>query len=222
MAEQLTFDLPPEVARGRADFFTSPSNALAVAALETPDRWPGARMALIGPEGSGKSHLAGVWAQDAGAAVIEARALAGADIDALATANLCVEDADRAGPQADAALFHLYNLMSERGHSLLLTTRTMPVRWPVALPDLQSRLATLPCAEISAPDDALLAALLMKLFHDRQLTPPPNLIAYAVPRMERSFAAAQSLVTELDRMALARGAKITRALAGELLDNPDR
>lgn len=221
MAEQLTFDLPPDVARGRADFFTSPSNALAVAALEGWADWPGARMALVGPEGSGKSHLARIWAGDAKAEVIDGDRLADADPDALAQGNLCVEDADRAvGADAERALFHVYNLMAERGHALVLTARQPPARWPVALPDLKSRLATLPCATIEAPDDALLSALLLKLFHDRQLAPPPNLVAYVLPRMERSFKAAQSLVSELDRLALARGVRITRALAGEVLDNP--
>jgi len=221
MAQQLTFDLPPDVARGRKDFFTSPSNALAVAAVEGWRDWPGQRMALQGPESAGKSHLARIWAEDANATIVVARTLADVAPDELATNNLVIEDADRmSGAAAEEALLHIYNLMAERRHSLLLTARDAPSRWGVALPDLASRLATLPCAGIDPPDDGLLAALLMQLFHDRQLTPPPNLIAYAVPRMERSFAAAETLVAELDRMALARGVKITRALAGELLDNP--
>jgi len=223
MAQQLTFDLPADVARGREDFFTSPSNALAVAALEGWADWPGGRLSLIGAEGAGKSHLARIWAGDAQARVVEGGDLAGSDPDALSMGNLCIEDAEHAvGPEAERAFFHIFNLMGERGHALLITTRTPPARWGVSLADLKSRLATLPCAQIEPPDDALLSALLLKLFHDRQLIPPPNLIAYAVTRMERSFAAAQALVAQLDQRALERGGAITRALAGEVLDNPDR
>lgn len=220
MAEQMTFDLPPDVARKREDFFTSPSNERAVTALTEWEAWPDARMALIGPEGAGKSHLAGIWARDAGATVVEAGALAGMNLDTACSGPLCIEDADRAG--ADEPVLHAYNLMAERRFALLLTARDAPGRWPVSLPDLKSRLTTLTCARIEPPDDALLAALLMKLFHDRQLSPPPNLIAYALPRMERSFAAAQTLVATLDRLALTRRANITRSLVGEVLDNPDR
>lgn len=221
-SDQLTFELTADVALGRADFFVSPSNALAAEAMRDWTGWPGARMALVGPAGAGKTHLARIWATESDAGILEAAALTGADMDRLATRPLCVEDAERALPGAERALFHLYNLMAERGLPLLLTARAAPAAWGVALADLESRLATLSVARIEPPDDALLSAILLKLFHDRQLTPPPNLIAYLLPRMDRSFAAAQRLVEALDRLALSRRARISRALAAQVLDNPPR
>ncbi|MGC9368291.1 MAG: chromosomal replication initiator DnaA [Paracoccaceae bacterium] len=221
MTEQMAFDLPVRSATGREDFFVSPSNAVAVAQIEAWRDWPQRKLVLVGPMGAGKTHLAHVWAAASGAQIIAAADLPGAGIEALAARGaVAVEDADRiAGDRAaEEALFHLHNLILAEGGALMLTARTAPRQWPLVLPDLRSRLEATASATLEAPDDALLAALLVKLFADRQITVPPRLISYLVGRMDRSFAAAQALVADLDRRALETGRKISERLAAELLD----
>jgi len=222
MTEQMAFDLPVRSATGREDFFVSPSNAVAVAQIEAWRDWPQRKLVLVGPEGAGKTHLAHVWAAASGAEIIAAADLPGAGIEALAAHGaVAVEDADQiAGDRAaEEALFHLHNLILAEGGALMLTARTAPRQWPLVLPDLRSRLEATASATLEAPDDALLAAVLVKLFADRQIAVPPRLISYLVGRMDRSFAAAQALVADLDRRALETGRKISERLAAELLDN---
>jgi chromosomal replication initiation ATPase DnaA len=213
---QLAFDLPGREAMTRADFFVAPSNALALQAIEGWEGWPGRKMVLVGPEGSGKTHLAHVWATMAGAVILPASALADADVAALAGARVVVENADRLG-DAEAALFHLHNVVTGTG-ALLLTAQTPPRDWGLTLADLISRVQAAPVARLEAPDDALLSAVLVKLFADRQIAVPPNLIPYLISRMPRSISAARTLVADLDARALAAGRPITRALAGDVLD----
>ena len=220
MAEQLTFALPAKPALGRADFLISPSNATAVAQIAGWRDWPLGKLALIGPPGSGKTHLAHVWAAETGARIIAAADLPDLDPGTLAEAGAIALDGADAPLEAEGetALFHLHNLLAQSGGRLLLTAATPPARWPIALPDLASRMQATATAEIGPPDDALLAALLVKLFADRQVTVPPTLIPYLVTRMERSFAAARTLVAALDAAALAEGRAVSRALAARVLD----
>jgi chromosomal replication initiation ATPase DnaA len=217
---QLAFDLPALVALKRSDFFVSPVNALALAALDGWRDWPQGKMVLVGPSGAGKTHLAQIWAGETGAALLPATAMAGADLPALgARGALVVEDADRlAGRAAEEARFHLHNLLAAGGGALLLTATTPPRDWGLGLPDLASRMQATSVARLDGPDDALLSAVLIKLFADRQITVPPSLISYLVQRMDRSFAAARALVAGLDAHALAKGRPVTRQLAAELLD----
>lgn len=222
MARQLSFELPVRQALGRDDFFVSPANAEAVAMIEGWQGWPARKLALIGPPGAGKTHLAHVWAALSGARIVAARDLAGADIPALAAGHVAVEDAARIagdGP-AEEALFHLHNLALAEGHCLLMTARSAPRQWPLALPDLASRMQGTPAVTLGEPDDSLLAAVLTKLLADRQLSPSPNTVPYLVRRMDRSFAAARDLVERLDATSLASGRPISRALAAQVLDKP--
>ncbi|MBL9050546.1 MAG: chromosomal replication initiator DnaA [Tabrizicola sp.] len=215
MIRQLAFDLPSAEAMAREDFFIAPSNALALQAIDDWQDWPGRKLLLVGPEGAGKTHLAQVWAKMAGAVVLAAETLAGTDIAGLSGRAVVVEDADRIG-SAEAQLFHLHNLVTTAG-ALLLTARTPPRDWGLSLPDLISRMQATPIAHLEAPDDALLSAVLVKLFADRQVAVPANLIPYLISRMPRSIGAARGLVAALDARALAAGRPITRALAGEVL-----
>lgn len=225
MIRQLAFDLPSVEAMTRDHFFVAPSNALALQAVESWQDWPGRKQLIVGPEGSGKTHLAHVWAALSGAVILPATALAGTDIASLSGRAVVVEDADRIGGAAvegaavegaEAQLFHLHNLVTASG-ALLLTARTPPRDWGLALADLKSRMQATPIATLDGPDDALLSAVLVKLFADRQVAVPPNLIPYLVSRMPRSIGAARGLVAALDARALAAGRPITRALAGKLL-----
>ena len=220
MIQQLTFDLPTDSRMTRADFRLSPANALAWAAVDTWQDWPNRKMLLAGPAGAGKSHLAQIWATDARALLVPASQLAGADIPGLAAHGMiAVDDADTlAGdPAAEAALFHLHNLLAVSGH-LLITAKTPPRDWGLTLPDLASRMQATALTRLEPPDDALLTAVLAKLFGDRQLAISANLIPYLVVRMDRSIAAARALVEALDSRALSQHRPITRAMAGEILD----
>ena len=195
---------------------TSESNATAVALVDSWPAWPDGRLALVGPEGSGKSHLAAIWAAEAGARIVPAADLRAPDAPALAGGPLVVEDADRGVDEA--ALFHLWNACAAAGRGLLLTGRAAPTEWPVRLPDLASRLASLTPARLGQPDDALLSVVLLKLFADRQLAVRPALIGYLLPRMERSHAAAQAMVDRLDAESLRRGVALNVGLARALLE----
>lgn len=220
-ARQLSFDLPALTARAREDFFVSPANAEAVALIEGWRDWPARKLLLAGPEGAGKTHLVHVWAALSGARIAAARDLVRADIAALASGPVAVEDATEiAGDRAaEEALFHLHNLALAEGHSLLVTAREVPGHWDLVLPDLASRMEGTLLARLGAPDDALLAAVLSKLFADRQLAPSPDTVPYLARRIERAFGAAHRIVARLDERALADGREITRALAAEVLDN---
>ncbi len=217
---QLSFDLPVLTALGREDFFVSPANAEAVAMIEGWQGWPGRKLILAGPPGAGKTHLAHVWAALSGARIVAAKDLSHVDIPTLATGAIAVEDADQlAGDRpAEEALFHLHNLVLAEGHTLLLTAERPPNLWPLGLPDLQSRMQGTMLAQLRAPDDALLAAVLTKLFADRQIAPNPDTIPYLARRMDRSFDTAREVVAMLDATALEEGRAVTRALAAQVLD----
>ena len=217
---QLAFDLGQAEDFSRAGFFPSPANAAALATVDGWHGWPQGRLILAGPEGAGKSHLAHIWAAETGAAILAAAALTDHDPTSL-PARLVVEDADaQAGSAAhEEALFHALNHQLASGGQILLTARQAPRDWGLRLPDLLSRLQSIAIARPELPDDALLSAVLVKLFADRQIAVPPNLIPYLAARMDRSIAAARALVAALDARALALGRPVTRALAAELLDS---
>jgi chromosomal replication initiation ATPase DnaA len=212
---QLALALDHAESLAREDFLSGPSNAQALALIDSWPGWTHRTVMLTGPEGSGKSHLAAIWAQAAGARRIAARALDEAAVpSALATGALVVEDV-AAGAFDERALFHLLNLAREDAAFVLLTARTALMS--VAIRDLGSRLKALPVVALAPPDDALLRAVLVKLFADRQLVVDESLIAYVAIRIERSFAAARNVVSLLDDEAMRQKRPITRALAAEFL-----
>jgi chromosomal replication initiation ATPase DnaA len=212
---QLALALDHAESFAREDFLSGPSNAVALALIEAWPDWSHRMVMLTGPEGSGKSHLAAVWAQGAGARLVAARALEEANVpSALATGALVVEDI-AAGAFDERALFHLLNLAREHEAFVLLTARSVPVTF--AIRDLGSRLKALPVAAIMPPDDALLRAVLVKLFADRQLAVDEGLIGYVVARIERSLAAARAVVARLDQEAMRHKRPLTRTFAAEIL-----
>ncbi|WP_045391339.1 DnaA ATPase domain-containing protein [Falsirhodobacter sp. alg1] len=222
MTRQLAFDLPARPALGREDLFVSPANALALAALEGWRNWPQGKMVLSGPHGAGKTHLAHVWAAEANAVLVDSGALPGADITALSREPaLVLEDADRlAGePEAEAALFHLHNLLAERKRPFLVTASAPPRDWGLELADIRSRMLAAPLARLDAPDDALLSAVLVKLFADRQIAVQPALVQFLVARMDRDLGTARAIVAALDSRSLAERRPITRQLAGEIIED---
>jgi chromosomal replication initiation ATPase DnaA len=220
MPEQLGFDLPGIAALGRADFLVAPSNAVAVAMIENWRTWSGRKLVLSGPEGAGKTHLTHVWSGLSGASIVSAATLTEAMIPDLAKGSVAVEDVPEiAGdPGAQTALFHLHNMILAEGHALLLTGRGEPGHWGLGLPDLASRISGTQSATLAPPDDALLAAVLAKLFADRQITPKPDVIPFLIRRIDRSFAAARDVVAVLDAASLAQKRPLTRMLAATVLD----
>jgi chromosomal replication initiation ATPase DnaA len=219
---QLAFDLPHRPASGADDFLVAEPNAAAVAWLDRWPDWPAPGLALHGPEGCGKTHLLRVWQARSGAPLLRPAELAGLDLASLAAAPGPVALDDCEGPLLEQPLLHLYNLLAAAGRHLLLAGREPPARWPVRLPDLRSRLGALPAIAIAAPDDALLAGILVKLFADRQLRVEGAVVDYLLPRMERSFAAAERLVARLDALALERGRGVTAPLARLALETEGR
>jgi chromosomal replication initiation ATPase DnaA len=212
---QLALALEHSESFAREDFLAGPSNAAALKLIDLWPAWPHNTVLLTGPEGSGKSHLAAIWAQAAGARVTAARALEeGMVPGALATGAVVVEDlAD--GAFDERALFHLLNLAREEEAFVLLTARSAPLRTTIR--DLGSRLKALPVVALASPDDALLRAVLVKLFADRQLAVDEGLISYVAVRIERSFAAARAVAARLDEEAMRQQRPLTRALAAEVL-----
>ncbi len=214
---QLALALDHTESLTRDDFLVGPSNDAALAMIERWPDWPNRAIALAGPAGSGKSHLASIWAAQSGARFLSARALPETHLpSALATGALVVEDIADDGLD-ERAMFHLLNLARQDDGWLLLTARTPPTQWTVALPDLASRLRAIPAVVLTPPDDALLRAVTVKLFADRQLAVDESLVGYLLTRIERSFAAARAVVALLDEEALRRKRPVNRALAAELL-----
>jgi chromosomal replication initiation ATPase DnaA len=213
---QLALALDYAESYAREDFLPGPSNEGALALIGAWPEWPANALALVGPQGSGKTHLAMIWAAIAGARVISARALRETELpSALATGALVVEDAS--ADVDERALFHLINLAREEQASLMLTARHPPAAWPIALRDLASRLRALPVAVLQAPDDAMLRGVIVKLAADRQLVLDDGVVSYLITRIERSFAAARAAVIALDNEALRQRRAPTRALAAEIL-----
>jgi chromosomal replication initiation ATPase DnaA len=214
---QFTLDLPVDTSFSIDDFLVSPSNEAAYGLIEAWPDWSDRALIVTGPEGSGKSHLAAIFAARSGATVIESDALS--TIDAMAVFSrgpLVVENVGE-GPVEEATLFHCLNLMVETGRHMLLTSRHEPTLWPLALADVRSRVRRAPTVAILPPDDALLRMLLVKLFCDRQLVVDTSVINFLALRMERSFRAAQTVVGRIDRQSLALGRRVSRGMVAHLL-----
>jgi len=214
---QLPLRFTHRPATTRDDLIVSDPVSAAIGIVDRWPEWPSPIVILVGPTGAGKSHLADVWCDRAGAVAIspatydESRAIAAAE-----HAPVLVEDAERAG-FSDNFLFHLINSVRQNNQTMLMTTRMWPSAWSIELPDLKSRLKSATVVEIGEPDDAMLAQVIVKLFADRQIAVDERTVAFLVCRMERSLDAAQRIVGRMDELALSRGSRISRALAGEAL-----
>jgi chromosomal replication initiation ATPase DnaA len=218
---QLPLDLPLEPRFGAEDFLVSGSNDNAYAMIEAWPQWPDGTLALAGPPGSGKSHLAAIWAERSRARQVPLAALQDSDVETLVAGGAVVLDHDGLGAIPETPMFHLLNLARERAASVLLTGRAAPGDWQVATKDLASRLRRCPVVAISEPDDALIRALLVKLFVDRQIVVDTALIGYLALRIDRSFEAVRRTVAMLDRETMARGKRLTRAMAARILGDEE-
>jgi chromosomal replication initiation ATPase DnaA len=214
---QLALALPHSESLTRDNFLEGPANAAALALVDSWPEWPNRIMLLVGPEGSGKSHLAAIWAEQAGARSTSAHLLSASSVpDALATGALVLEDLNSTEFD-ERALFHLINLAREDEAFILITARESPSAFQVELRDLRSRLRALPTISLLPPDDQLFRSLIVKFCADRQLAVDESIVGYLATRIERSYAAARRAVAILDSEALRLGRPVTRALAAELL-----
>jgi DnaA regulatory inactivator Hda len=222
VTRQLVFDLGHRTARGRSDYLVSGSNAEAVEWIDRWPDWPARALVIWGPAASGKTHLGHVWCDVSGAERITPDDVRAKDAGTLRARNACffLDDADELSGDRDSeeALLHLYNYLLETEGALLLASEKAPSFWPVALPDLSSRMKALHVSGIAPPDDSLLAALLVKQFQDRQLRVSAEVVTFLVPRMERSFEAVARIVAAIDTAALERMRPVTVPLARDVLD----
>ncbi|MBM3482485.1 MAG: hypothetical protein FJX66_04210 [Alphaproteobacteria bacterium] len=215
--DQLVLPIAHAPAFSRADFVVAPSNEAAVRLIDTwPDWTFGGSAVIVGPPSSGKSHLAQIFSARSGAEIVPAVSLAGLTTGVFDRGALVIENAEAIADER--AVLHCINALAEVGGHLLLTAREPPSRWPIKLPDLASRLRQVFTAEITAPDDALVSALLVKLFSDRQVSMSPEVIRYLGARIERSHAGIQAIVERLDRAALKSGRSVGLALARAVLE----
>ncbi|MCL6706785.1 DnaA regulatory inactivator HdaA [Pseudomonas sp. R2.Fl] len=215
-AEQLPLALAYPSSTGRDDLLVSERMEAAVALIDSWPAWPSPVVIITGPAGSGKSHLAAIWRETSGAVDIDAREGSNSSLTA-ATSPVLLEDADRAD-YSETELFHVINSVRQNGTALLMTARTWPLAWPVSLADLRSRLRAATMIEIGEADEEHLTQLVVKLFADRQLHVDDKIVGYIIPRIERSFSAAQEVVERIDRLALSRRAKVSRTLAAEVIE----
>jgi len=223
MSEQLALPLPPLRRFGRADFLPAAANRAALAFIESWPDWPAPVLVLSGPEGSGKSHLAAIWQARSGAIALSPEDLERQMVRELLHGEKAVvlEDIERAlggNPALEAKLYALFQVLNERQGFCLMTARQPAAAWPVALPDLASRLRGAAAAAMAEPDDALIEAVLVKQMSDRQMPVQPGVPRYLAMRMERSLTAVAHLVEALDRAALAqRKGTITQPFAASVL-----
>ncbi len=219
LPRQLALELPHRSAVGAEDFLVSAANRAAVELIDRWPDWPNRAALVVGPAGSGKSHLAQVWRLNSGSHVISAHDVDEKSVALLETKNgLVIEDLGL-GIGNERILFHLLNLTRQEEFYILFTSSLAPGGIDVDLPDLRSRLRALPIAIIEEPDDLLLKAVLIKLFEDRQLNVEPAVVDYIALRMERSMDAANRVVKQIDQLALEKQRRVTRHLAGLALDN---
>lgn len=210
MSDQLPLALTSTTPLKRAPFVVHAGVAGAAALLDAWPNWPGRVLALVGPEGAGKSHLAALWAERVGA-----QPWSSAGSASLQIRPVVCEDADR--EPAGEGLFHLINRAGQPGGGLLLTARTSPSTWPTEVPDLRSRLNAIHVVEVAPPDEAGFGQLLREAFRRRGILPSDDLITFLSRRVERSALGARQVAERLDQHALTTGRPVSRAVARELL-----
>jgi DnaA regulatory inactivator Hda len=219
-AQQLLLELPLKPNYSKTDFVESSCNGEAIQWIERWPDWPVKMIAIFGETGCGKTHLAHIWQEKA-----QAKYLTPSDIHQLSpleatqdTSAIVLDDVDLIVNEKSSQdwLFHFYNLMKEDQKDLLLCCQTPPTQWPVSLPDLKSRLATVMSIAVNPPDEEALKAVLFKLCSERGMTLSADVGEYILRRVERSFDSIRSLVATLDQHTLSQHRQLTLGLVREV------
>ncbi len=220
MSNQLSFSLPKKETLDRDNYFVSQANQGAVSLIEDWINWPSQKLILVGSEGSGKTHLGHLWADEVGATIISATTLMEQQISELSKAPVLVEDINeiQRNQPVEIVLFHLHNLLYSEGHSLLMTSQILTGRLSFSLTDLQSRIEASTTGKLHSVDDDLLGAILIKMFADRQIYFSDKLLTYVLSRVERSYTAAKLFVEEVDSKAMAESRVIGKKLVRDILE----
>lgn len=215
---QFTLDLDRPADYSPSAFARAPGNEAAVRLIEQWPDWPAPAACIVGPAASGKSHLGMMWRERARARAIALSALQASDIEGGLTEPLWI---DRHNDEAfdEDVLFHTLNLAREEEGSILITARTAPAKWKVALPDLASRLKAVPVVEIGGPDEGLVEAVLIKRFTDLGIDAEPAVMRYLLARMERSYGAIAAVVEAFGRQTLAAQRRASVPLAAQVLED---
>lgn len=216
LSRQLVLELGHDESFAPEDFIRGAPNAAALTLIERWPDWPDRIVALSGPPGAGKSHLAAIWAARSGARMIAGAALGPSDIPALLSSGAVVIDDLAEGQFDERALFHCFNMAREARAFMLLVVRGAPAGWNLQIPDIASRLRAIPLVAVDAPDDRLLRAVFVKLVADRQMQVDDAVINYVLLRIERSFLAVRAAVALLDAESMGQKRPVTRALAADL------
>ena len=217
---QLPLDLAHQPGFSRDELVVSPSNQAAVSLIDRWPDWPANLMVIAGPPGSGKSHLASIWARKAEALSIDLADPGAIAVATLLGMNLLIDGIGEASIDENA-LFHTINATRAADKHVLITSRSWPAQWNIKLPDLLSRIKSAPMVEIAEPDDDLLSGVIVKLFADRQIDVDSMVVRFLVSRIERSLDTAQDVVTRIDQAALESKSRITRQLAASVLTEMD-
>jgi chromosomal replication initiation ATPase DnaA len=218
LGRQLRLNLEHPPSFRREDFITSASNVEGVAAVDAWPNWLGGALTLVGPAGSGKTHLAAAWAEAHGGLFLDHLAVHLVPLSELGGQPVAVDDADQV---SDETMFHLINLSAAEGFGLLLTSRAWPRAWSCALPDLRSRLNALRVVQLHEPDDLALRGVLERFFRQRLIVPPDDVLDYLVRRIERSAPIAREVVARIDEAASAEARAVTVALARKVIEDDE-
>lgn len=207
MSAQIPLNLPYQNSKTAEDFLVSDANKDAFSWVKT-DSPPFSIALILGESGCGKTHLAHIFSP----VVIQGSELDEAVLSCLSP-RVAVDNVESA---PEVVLFHLYNIAKEQQVPFLMTARKTPT-WQ--LPDLKTRMRTIPTLTIQPPDDFLMMSLLCKAFISRQVDVDSDVVAYLLTHLDRSYIAIHQIVELADNVSLSQKRRITIPLIKEAIQS---